>query len=88
MITPGEAIAAAKAYVKRHKMGWSESDVQVVESDYGGIPCLVIHTATIDLEGICWLDQVTATPLKIYVNALSGKCFAYEYGNRGVVVLN
>ncbi|MBK0098496.1 hypothetical protein IBT49_21120 [Erwinia sp. S63] len=85
MMTETEAINLARDYAEQHRTGWSESDVRIQSIERKGKQCLVVHSATADLNGRHWMEFETTTPLKFYIDTDSGQCFGHEYGNRGLI---
>lgn len=84
MIEENEALNIARVYAEQYKLGWSESDAKAMHASFDGKTCIIVNTADFDLNGVSWMEQRTTTPLKIYIDAMTGKCFGYEYGNRGI----
>lgn len=83
MVTAEVARNAARDYALRHRTGWSEKFTTIKTGFIEGRNCYQVHTSSIDFENKAWYEFETSTPVTIYVDAVTGKCFGHQYGNRG-----
>lgn len=83
MINAEHAKDAARDYASRHKLGWSEKFTSIQTSSFDGIDCYVVETSSEDTENKSWMEIETSTPVNIYVDMNTGRCFGHQFGNRG-----
>lgn len=83
MISLEDAKNAARDYASRHKMGWSEKFTFIKTAFYDGVECYIVETSSEDVENKSWMEIETSTPVNIYVDMKTGKCFGHQFGNRG-----
>ncbi|KAA5975061.1 MULTISPECIES: hypothetical protein [unclassified Pantoea] len=83
MINAEDAKDAARDYAFRHKLGWSEKFTFIKTSSFDGVECYIVETSSEDAENKSWMEIETSTPVNIYVDVNTGKCFGHQFGNRG-----